>query len=114
MSDLPVVFGPAQLTLLALAACKFDLQRDFAGALLRWELSPQVGDIVKALTSDQIQSISSRGSLCHLIRLARGDSSVFWSDLHRSSLANDERGIDLSIVSALFRPAPVDRSVASA
>ncbi len=111
MSSVPLL-QPSQLSMLALTAAQQDLVKDFAGACLRWELSCEVGHIIKEFTPEQIEQLGRRTGVLSSIRLLRGDNSAYWQDLSRALTNADSAGVDLSIVASLFNAPIADRAAA--
>lgn len=93
---------PAGLTSLALTAVKADLEKDLAGACLRWELSRSVGMIIKDLTAEQIAQMARRSGGLYALRLQRGDNVAYWQDMARALNNSDSAGADMSLVSAIL------------
>jgi len=111
MSSVPLL-NSSQLSMLALEAAKVDLNKDFAGACLRWELSCQVGHVIKSMTPEQIEQLGKRTGGLSCVRILRGDNSAYWQDLSRALTNADSAGIDLSLVASLFNPPIADRATA--
>lgn len=108
-----VILGPAELTLLALNAIKDGIEHDLAGTCVRWSIHPHVADIIASFTYEQILQLSRSSSSAHLIRLAQGDSTTFWSDLRRAVDHQDSSGVEFSILAALLVPPPSAAVVAA-
>ena len=99
-----VLLGPAEITLLVLNAIKDGLEHDFVGTCVKWQIHKHVGDMLASFTYEQIAQLAQRSSTAHLIRLAHGDNTHFWSDLRKALDHNDASGLEFSILSALLVP----------
>lgn len=97
-----VLLGPSEITLLVLNSIKDGLEHDFVGTCIKWQIHKHVGDLLASFTYEQIAHLASRSSTAHLIRLAHGDNTHFWSDLRKALDHGDSSGLEFSILSALL------------
>lgn len=110
----PVVVSQVHLTYLLLNAMKVDLVEGFAAAMIRYQLSKPVAEIILSMTNDEIQMLSELSSRQNVIRLVNGQSSSFWSDLKQGLASRDKTSVSLSLVHSLLMGVPANSTAMAA
>ncbi len=106
MNSVPVVVSQVHLTYLLLNAMKVDLVEAFAGAMIRYQISKPVAEIILSMSNDEIQMLAELSSRQNIIRVVNGQSTHFWSDLKQGLATRDKTSVSLSLVHSLLMGVP--------
>lgn len=107
MLDLDSLLGRGNIVYIALAALRADLNREFHAAVRNWELSVEVGTLLKGLTAEHIQTLANRCDAVHVVRMAKGHDLEFWRGALRQTASGGNAGqMDLRALSGIFLDEP--------
>lgn len=114
LNSVPMVVSQVHLTYLLLNAIKVDLIESFAGAMIRYQISRPVAEIILSMTNEEIQMLAEQSSRQNIIRVCNGQSMHFWSDLKQALATKDKTAVGLSLIQSLLTGVPSATNTASA
>jgi len=105
-ASVPLLLSPKHLSVLVLSAIKVDLTNNFAGALMRYQLSHPVADIILSLTAEEISLLADLSEKQNVVRVACPSNPTYWSDLKRALAHKDSTAVNLGLLQSLLPGIP--------
>lgn len=100
--SVPLLLSQKHLSILVLSALKVELTNDYSGALLRYQLTRPVADIILSFSSEEISMLGDHSAKQNVIRVANASNPTYWSDLKMALANRDSTAVNLALLQSLL------------